>query len=160
MRTSRVIMITAVALCAAIGCNAGDNVKQTGKLSPAEVNRDNYTIQLHGNYTESTPLDLSLTGSGPEFSIELAEPCMSFRATLQLDGDRIGINYELSVEGMIPRGTRYAGVAADNKIERVPSFEIRQFTLRGSAVLSSGKPLTIATVNQNKLELTVTKSTE
>jgi len=48
-----------------------------------------------------------------------------------------------------------------NGVERlVPSFELRQSGVTGSAVLSLGKPLAIVSVNQNKLELTVTKSTE
>jgi len=60
--------------------------------------------------------------------------------------------------------TRVADVGQrtlDNGVERVvPSFEFRQYGVTGSAVLSLGKPLTIVSVNQNKLELTVTKFTE
>jgi len=55
-----------------------------------------------------------------------------------------------------------AAVGGDREgfCKSLPSFELRQSGVTGSAVLSLGKPLAIVSVNQNKLELTVTKSTE
>lgn len=161
MRTRRAIMIATTAIWAVVGSVTGDEVVRA-RMSPLEDASldDNYTVKLHGKYAESAPVDLVLTGSGSRFSINLAEQDLSFSGTLQPDNGRVRIDYKFSVGALIPRGPRVSGLSS-NGVERVvPSFEFRQYGVTGSAVLSLGKPLTIVSVNQNKLELTVTKFTE
>lgn len=161
MRTRRAIMIATAAIWAVVGSVTGDVVVRANCRPPEEVSfDDNYTVKLYGKYAESSPVDLVLTGSGSNFSITLAEQELSFSGTLTPENGRVRIEYKFSVNALVPRGSRFSGMSS-NGVERVvPSFELRQSGVTGSALLSLGKPLAIVSVNENKLELTVTKSTE
>lgn len=160
MKMRGAIIITIIVLCTVVRSIASDSVVVARKGASNVTNLDNYIIQLQGTYLDSTPLDLLLTGSGPEFSMDLSTPRLSFRATLQPDGDRICITYQVSASTLIQMSTRSVAGSLSSKAEQAPHFESYRTGVTGSAVLSSGKPLVIVAVNQNKLELTVTKSTE
>lgn len=160
MMTRRAIMIATAAIWAVIGSVTGDEVVRAPSRPPEETSfDDNYTVKLQGKYADSAPVDLVLTGSGSRFSINIAEQDLSFSGTLKPDNGRVRIEYKFSVNALVPRGARAMGTTSNGVERMVPSYELRQSGVTGSAVLSLGKPLAIVSVNQNKLELTVTKST-
>ena len=161
MRTRKAIMIATATIWAVVGSVTGDECVRANSRPPEEASfDDNYTVKLQGKYAESAPVDLVLTGSGSRFSINIAEQDLSFSGTLKPDNGRVRIEYKFSVDALVPRGSRAMGMTSNGVERLVPSFELRQSGVTGSAVLSLGKPLAIVRVNQNKLELTVTKSTE
>lgn len=158
MNVRLMTVLTAVGVCVtmqSIGQDKGQAVERTPAVQ--EVH-DNYTIQLRGGYLESAPVDLMLTGSGPDFRIDLCEPRLEFHATIEPCGDSVDVRYGLSMSLLITNGFIMARGGPSNQVHQVPNVESRRSSVSGSAVIEDGKPLAIVTLNQKKLELTVTKS--
>jgi hypothetical protein len=154
-------MLVAVALgvAAVCGCATFDGTERapTKRQANIPMGQENYTIQLRGTYADCPSLDLTLTGSGPEFKTSLPNPKVVFSATLKPNADRMEIVYSLAFEVRVTNGIQR--VTGPDKQEReVPVIEARMSGAQGTVIVANGKPVAIVTQNQRKLELTVTKS--
>ncbi|MEI6167794.1 MAG: hypothetical protein WCS52_11415 [bacterium] len=160
MTKVRLMMVfVAVGVCVAVQCMALDKVQGADKIPAVQGMNENYTIQLQGNYLDCAPLALILTGSGPEFSISLPEPRVTFSATLKSSAGSVEISYRLSFDVLATNGVMRVGLAGPHQQEQeVASVEFRRSEVKGSALVEDGKPVAIVTMNQRKLELTVAKS--
>lgn len=105
---------------------------------------ENHTIRIWGSYGETLPLDLSVTGVGPAFSIQTAEPNISFQAIVTQQKDKLQISYTLSASVPFKTGAN--------------TSEYRSVNLSGTVRCDYDKPLSIATINQKKLEILIQKT--
>ena len=148
--------VMAVVACLALFSVAAEKADVAEKPVAAS---ENYTIKVQGGYADCAPLNLTLTGSGPEFRIDLGNPRVSFRARLTPNTDAASIQYELNFQFMVTNGfTRVKTSDTEKSTEPLASVEMRSSGATGSAVLEYGRPLAIVTLNEKRLELTVTRS--
>ena len=137
---------------------AQDKPRSLERTSAAQDRQENYSIQLRGGYEASVSLDITLSGSGPEFEIRLGEPSVTFLAMIEPNDATVKIEYNFEMEVEIPNGEMALAVGPSNRFQRVTNMRRSDSCVRGSAVLEYGSPLTIVAINQKPLELTVTKS--
>src|ERR1035437_10732498 len=48
---------------------------------------ENVTIHIRGSFTGDSPLDIQLSGVGPQFACNLADPPIKFQGTLETTSD-------------------------------------------------------------------------
>ena len=157
MKMRLFVVLIAVGVCTMVQSMAEENGATAERAPVTPATRDNYTIQLQGGYMESAPLNLIMTGSGPKFTIALVNPTVNFSAELKAGTGTVDIKFDFSSDILIKNGVSRVFVAPDKQGHEVSNVEVRRYGVVGSAVLEDGKPLAIVTLNQKKLELTVTK---
>lgn len=158
MNTRLLAVMVAVGASLAEPSLAQDKPQILEQTSGSQDLQENYSIQLRGGYEASVPLDITLSGSGPEFDIRLCEPSVSFLARIEPNDATVKIEYKFEMEVQIPNGEMAFAVGPSNGVQRVLNMGRRLSSVRGSAVLEYGRPFPIVALNQKPLELTVTKS--
>lgn len=116
----------------------------TAPAAETDALTENHTIRLSGHYGETLPVDFTVTGVGPSFFIEAAEPNIKFQAVVAQQKDKLHVNYNLSASVPFKTGAN--------------TVEYRSVNLSGSVRCDYGKPLSIASINQKKLEIMIQKT--
>lgn len=118
----------------------------------AEALAENHTIHLHGMTSAGIPVDLSLTGIGPEFSADTVLDddfsVLNCRFLVTQIDDRPVVDFAISVRVRVP--TQTSGDAV--------SYSYQEVSTSGRAVTPLGKPLVIAASGKGDLVLTMTRT--
>lgn len=129
----------------------------------AQALEENITLHLQGNFQGFVPLNLELTGNGSVFTIDLIvkpekegeQPTIvTFQTTIALNPDgSYSAAYHLGARVALVTGT---AARPDAPFSR--NVEYRDLSLKGTAKITEGKPLTISKLNGESLTLTISKA--
>ena len=107
---------------------------------------ENVTIHIRGSFTEDSPLDIQLSGAGPQFACSIGDPPTKFQATLETTGDgKLVLSYTV-------------GASIQSKVTGGSAF--RDFVLQGRVAVTYGEDIKIATIHGKDFVLTVSKYTK
>ena len=119
-----------------------------GKEAPVSDSapvKENVTIHVQGKITKEYPLDIQLSGIGPQFLYKAPDSSAIFEGMLSRDNDgKLILDYAIGAQVPVKVGN---------------STELREFALRGKAIIAYDKEFKIGTINGNDFILTVTKYT-
>lgn len=121
----------------------------------------NVTITVKGVLQGLVPVDLALTGCGPQFvtdypakqapDAESPAPILAIQVTLRETEEGFRADYSLSA--------RVAVVTSVNRgPDTVRNFEFRDLVLKGAAHMKLDQPVTVSQIDGESLELVVTKT--
>lgn len=112
--------------------------------NPVAPLTENVTIHVRGSFAEDTPCDIQLSGVGPEFRCNIAEPVITkFECSLQTTGDgKLFLSYVFGAS--VPQ--KSGG-----------NVQYRDVAFQGRVAAAYGEDIKIATVNGKDFVLTVTK---
>ena len=113
-----------------------------GKEAPVSDSapvKENVTIHVQGKITDENPLDIQLSGIGPQFFYKSLDSQTVFEGTLSRDNDgKLVLDYAIGAQVLVKVG-------------------VREFALQGKAIIEYGKKFKIGTINGNDFIITVTK---
>lgn len=112
--------------------------------SPSAPLTENVTIHVRGSFAEDAPCDIQLSGVGPQFRCNIAEPVPTrFECSLQTTGDgKLFLSYVFGAS--VPQ--KSGG-----------NVQYRDVTFEGRVAAAYGEDIRIATVDGKEYVLTVTK---
>ena len=113
-----------------------------GKEAPVSDSapvKENVTIHVQGKITDENPLDIQLSGIGPQFFYKSLDSQTVFEGTLSRDNDgKLVLDYAIGAQVLVKVG-------------------VREFALQGKAIIEYGKKFKIGTIKGNDFIITVTK---
>lgn len=105
---------------------------------------ENVTIRVHGSIAEDCTVDFQLSGVGPVFTCNIADPSTRFKGDLSTTSDgKLILEYALGVSVPVkvePNGVQY-----------------KDFAIQGRVAVAYGEEIKIATVKGKDLIVAVTK---
>lgn len=144
MRT-RALALLAVCCAFAVAC--------WGQTPSASL-QENITIRLTGSIGDNTPLDMRLTGAGPDFRCSLAEPALRINYRLEQGPDA---KYILTHDIKMQVPVAVAGPTVPTAEGR-PARVACQFTdigIMGRVIIKLDEEIRIATINGKDLVLAI-----
>jgi len=99
---------------------------------------ENVTIHVHGSVAEDCAVDFQLSGVGPMFTCNVADPSTRFQGNLSTTDDgKLTLEYSMGVS--VP-------------VKTVPNtVQYKDFGIQGRVAVSYGEEIKIATVNGKDL---------
>ena len=116
------------------------------QLDPTDAPRldSNFTVKVRGGLGPSKPLDVTLSGNGPKFTVSLAEPRGSIGIAIEEKDGVFSVSYNIGVQFMVqdsPNTSSY-----------------RDSSVNGSFVAKLGEPFPILKGGDHSLSIEIDRA--
>jgi len=125
-------------------CQPSSIPPQPGQLSAPSVSSplpENYKLTCKGTEDGKVFMNIAMTGLGPNFSMNTAEPIAAFQAQVQKKDDSFLISYSIGQQVKVTTGNN--------------NTEYKNTAIVGSVKLHEGKPVMIAVENGRNYSLSI-----
>jgi hypothetical protein len=149
-------LVLLIAILASIATGFGQNPPQKRVAvsnrpsidSPAGDNNlgENYSVKVQGGIGDSKPIDITLSGNGPQFSISLTEPILKMELRIGKKRELLAVSYAI---------TAYIPVPSGNGAMSYPDTVVK-----GTYYATLGEPFTVLKVGEKTLTFQIDKSAE